>query len=63
MLRADEAVADYEKSLELEPSSVRGRFFLGWQLYEMEKFEESIEHLQKGECATVLLPKIYQGKL
>lgn len=49
MRKLDLAVEDYLKSLELEPNSIRGLFFMGRLYYEMEKLEEAKEYLQKGE--------------
>lgn len=45
----DLAVKDYKKSLDLDSGNVRGQFFLGRQLYEMDLFHDAIEHLQFGE--------------
>jgi tetratricopeptide (TPR) repeat protein len=44
-----EALADHEKALDLEPYNVRGQFNLGRLLFELKRFDEAVDHLQKGK--------------
>ena len=43
------SIADFTTALKIEPYNVRGRFSFGRLLYELENFEEAIDHLQKGK--------------
>ena len=52
--KPQEAIDNYQESLKLEWTSVRGQFFLGRQLVEIERYEESLEHLRLGG-ATILI--------
>lgn len=44
----NQAVSDAKRALELEPNSIKGHFFLGKALLEIDLFEDAIKHIQKG---------------
>ena len=44
----DASCDDSRRSLELDPNSIKGHFFLGLGLLELGHYDESIAHLQKG---------------
>lgn len=44
----NEASADARRALELESNSIKGHFFLGQALLEMDHYEDAIKHIQKG---------------
>ena len=46
------ACADCRRALDpsMDPSNVKGHFFLGQALFELNSYDESIKHLQRGEC-------------
>lgn len=43
------AAEDAKKSLDLEPNLLKGHFFLGLALLELENYEDAIKHIHKGE--------------
>ena len=60
------ATEDARKSLELDPNLLKGHFFLGLALLELEKYEDAIKHIHKGMrfffknkiCILILLHQI-----
>ncbi|GLV34628.1 STIP1 homology and U-box containing protein 1 [Carabus blaptoides fortunei] len=46
--RWDQACTDCRRALDMDSSSVKGHFFLGQALLEMECYDESIKHLQRA---------------
>lgn len=44
----EQAVKDARRSLELEPNWIKGHFFLGSALLEMENHEDAMRHLQRA---------------
>ncbi|CAO1302829.1 unnamed protein product [Diamesa serratosioi] len=45
----DAACQDCRRSLDLDPSLIKGHFFLGLSLLELECFDDSIKHLQRAQ--------------
>ncbi|CAO1360520.1 unnamed protein product [Diamesa tonsa] len=45
----DSACQDCRRSLDLDPSLIKGHFFLGLSLLELECFDECIKHLQRAQ--------------
>lgn len=43
------AAEDARKALELDPNLLKGHFFLGLALLELEDYENAIKHIHKGE--------------
>lgn len=46
--RWDQACQDCRKALDLDQTLVKGHFFLGQSLLELECYDEAIKHLQRG---------------
>lgn len=45
----DSACQDCRRSLDVDPSLIKGHFFLGLSLLELESFDECIKHLQRAQ--------------
>lgn len=43
------AAEDARHALELEPNLLKGHFFRGLALAELENYEDAIKHIQKGK--------------
>ncbi|KAL3249480.1 hypothetical protein MRX96_055995 [Rhipicephalus microplus] len=46
------ACQDCRRALDLDPSSIKGHFFLGQALQEMDNYDEAVKYLQRGERDT-----------
>lgn len=44
----EQAAKDARRSLELDPNWIKGHFFLGSALLEMENYNDAIKYLQRG---------------
>lgn len=42
------AAEDARKAIEIEPNLLKGHFFLGLALLELEDYENAIKHITKG---------------
>lgn len=49
LLKYDQSCTDCRRALDMDPNSVKGHFFLGQALLELECFDESVKHLQRGK--------------
>ena len=45
----DSACQDCRRSLDIDPSLIKGHFFLGLSLLELESYDECIKHLQRAQ--------------
>lgn len=45
----DSSCQDCRRALDIDPCLVKGHFFLGLALLELELYDEAIKHLQRGE--------------
>lgn len=41
---------DSRRALDIEPNLIKGHFFLGQGLIELEHYDEAMKHLQRGQC-------------
>ncbi|XP_035914655.1 E3 ubiquitin-protein ligase CHIP [Anopheles maculipalpis] len=48
MKRWETACSDCRRALDMDPNLVKGHFFLGLSLMELESFDEAIKHLQRA---------------
>lgn len=48
MKRWESACQDCRRALDMDPNLIKGHFFLGLSLMELEYFDEAIKHLQRG---------------
>lgn len=48
MKRWDASCQDCRRALDMDSALVKGHFFLGQALLEMENYDEAIKHLQRG---------------
>uniref|UniRef100_A0A182PWB7 E3 ubiquitin-protein ligase CHIP n=1 Tax=Anopheles epiroticus TaxID=199890 RepID=A0A182PWB7_9DIPT len=48
MKRWETACVDCRRALDMDPNLVKGHFFLGLSLMELESFDEAIKHLQRA---------------
>lgn len=48
LLRWEQACTDCRRALDMDPTSVKGHYFLGQALMETENYDEAIKHLQRG---------------
>lgn len=48
------AAEDARKALELDPTLLKGHFFLGLALLELEDYENAIKHIHKGRPSSNL---------
>ncbi|XP_023016813.1 STIP1 homology and U-box containing protein 1 [Leptinotarsa decemlineata] len=48
LLRWEQACTDCRRALDMDPSLVKGHFFLGQALLECDNYDESIKHLQRA---------------
>ena len=53
--RWESVVQDCRSALDLDSTWVKGHFFLGQALMEMECYEEAIKHLQRGIYVSLLI--------
>lgn len=49
MKRWENACQDCRKALEMDQNLIKGHFFLGLSLMELDYYDEAIKHLQRGE--------------
>lgn len=49
MKRWDSSCQDCRRALDMDSSLVKGHFFLGQALLELDNYDEAIKHLQRGE--------------
>lgn len=47
-MRWDQACVDCRRALDMDPSLVKGHFFMGQALFETDCFDEAIKHLLRG---------------
>ncbi|KAJ8929798.1 hypothetical protein NQ314_017395 [Rhamnusium bicolor] len=48
LLRWEQACVDCRRALDMDPNLVKGHFFLGQALLEIENYDEAIKHLQRA---------------
>lgn len=48
MKRWDQTCQDCRRALDIDSNHVKGHFFLGSALLELESYDEAIKHLQRG---------------
>ncbi len=46
--RWEQTCQDCKRALDIDPNHVKGHFFLGSALLELENYDEAIKHLQRG---------------
>ena len=49
MKKFESAVQDCRRALDMDANLIKGHFFLGLSLMELQLFDEAIKHLQRGE--------------
>lgn len=49
MKRWDASCLDCRRALDMDSGLVKGHFFLGQALLELENYDEAIKHLQRGK--------------
>jgi len=50
MKRWEASCQDCRRALDMDVNLVKGHFFLGQALLEMENYDEAIKHLQRGKA-------------
>lgn len=53
--RWDASCQDCRRALDLDSGLVKGHFFLGQALLELEAYDDAVKHLQRGLCAFLCL--------
>lgn len=53
--RWDSSCQDCRRALDMDSTLVKGHFFLGQALLEMENYDEAIKHLQRGGLSWYLI--------
>lgn len=56
--RWEQSCQDCRRALDMDQNLVKGHFFLGQSLLELEFYDEAIKHLQRGECRRSILRPI-----
>lgn len=46
--RYEQACEDCRRALDMDQNLIKGHFFLGLSLMELENYDEAIKHLQRG---------------
>lgn len=55
MKKWDSSCQDCRRALDIDANQVKGHFFLGQALLELELYDESIKHLHRGILRVVIL--------
>lgn len=59
MKRWEQSCQDCRRALDMDPNLVKAHFFLGQSLMELELYDESIKHLQRGKDCTSILYRTF----
>lgn len=54
--RWEQTCQDCKRALDIDSNHVKGHFFLGSALLELENYDEAIKHLQRGTPTLFVLP-------